>query len=1117
MKIKKLIIKNIESIVDAEIDFSQPPLSEEPLFLISGETGAGKTTILNAISLALYNTAPNLDSIESAELDRENLQTNNPRQLMRKGTGEAFVTLTYEGNDEKHYEATWSVHRSWGKANGTMQNVKRTIICKEDDKLWEHDNELKKVIQNSVGLSFDQFCRTTMLAQGQFSKFMNSNDKDKAEILEKLTGTERYASIGKKIFELAKAKSAEFDNLNSEIRGADLLSEEQKDVYRASIERLDKECKDYQALSDSFKLKIDWLNQNNNLANSLKEAEYRLAKADETLNGEEMKQKQTDITDLDATTDIRHIVEDLRSKSREIENANRLIESRKSSYVNLLKGINWLIECQRTLTEKNERLAKMLKAEERYVDMYRSVDLISSNIQYVIDKGNDITTYSQQILLLATELAKAEGLVGKCEAEVILCHKNTEQQEKIVEALAQQFKSLDMEALAKQLYDATNKINQINNAHKALQTFNERKQEYDAATEMLKEQRGALDNINAEHADKTRMLPEAEKLRDAAINIYEGQKRLTDHIEELRKSFKESTVCPLCGSHIEGLHTDSVISAELERSKKEADEAGRKAEKIKNDINRLNAERKQAEKNVKAAEESLTKKKSALDMAQKELDKYPSITAENYANLLAEATKEKQAVEHRFSEANELKTQLDNARSKLDKAQKKEEKANSDFVKKKEEKQSLHNQKATKESLKEASQQEQSKKVAELRQQLVIEDVDWENVDWLSVKTNICQRAKKYNEATSSLDETRQRMKAIADNMDSARNQLEAIKPFFIDVAIPADAAEEKNLSGEVQSLVGNVLKIVGAKAEAEKQQQQLKVLRDNYFNNDDNKYTIERINQLSGMSADIIASCRASIKKASDERSKAEGQKQQVCLLIANHQQQKPSFDEGDTLDLLTGKKQDTDNLFKANHEQSVRLKALLDNDAKRCAAIADKREKLEALRQERDNWNLLENHFGGSNGGKFKKIAQSYVLRTLLNKANYYLDMLSNRYELDCDDASLTINVIDKNQGGAIRNVGLLSGGESFIVSLALALGLSSISKEKINVDTLFIDEGFGTLSDDVLNTVINTLDRLHQVGGRRVGIISHVEKLCERIPTQIRLVRSGPSSSEIQVVRL
>lgn len=232
------------------------------------------------------------------------------------------------------------------------------------------------------------------------------------------------------------------------------------------------------------------------------------------------------------------------------------------------------------------------------------------------------------------------------------------------------------------------------------------------------------------------------------------------------------------------------------------------------------------------------------------------------------------------------------------------------------------------------------------------------------------------------------------------------------------------------------------------------------------------------------------------------------------HHNRQKPEIPHDASIESLTDKKNDIDTIVKTNHEERIRLQTILNNNAERLQLLTHKRELLEQLRHEKDNWNQLESLFGGAQGDKFKKIAQSYVLRALLEKANYYLQMLSNRYELECADGSLTINVIDNHQGGAIRNVGLLSGGEGFIVSLALALGLSAISKEKINVDTLFIDEGFGTLSNEYLEIVINTLDRLHQFGGRRVGIISHVAELATRIRTQIQVKRSGPSSSKIKV---
>lgn len=126
-----------------------------------------------------------------------------------------------------------------------------------------------------------------------------------------------------------------------------------------------------------------------------------------------------------------------------------------------------------------------------------------------------------------------------------------------------------------------------------------------------------------------------------------------------------------------------------------------------------------------------------------------------------------------------------------------------------------------------------------------------------------------------------------------------------------------------------------------------------------------------------------------------------------------------------------------------------------------------------------------------------------------------MTDRYELECQAGSLTILLRDFHQGGSARPACTLSGGESFLVSLSLALGLSSLSRQSLSVDTLFIDEGFGTLSSDYLNTVMDTLEKLHQMGGKKVGIISHVEGLKERIKTQIQVRRIDSSRSEIEVV--
>ena len=155
------------------------------------------------------------------------------------------------------------------------------------------------------------------------------------------------------------------------------------------------------------------------------------------------------------------------------------------------------------------------------------------------------------------------------------------------------------------------------------------------------------------------------------------------------------------------------------------------------------------------------------------------------------------------------------------------------------------------------------------------------------------------------------------------------------------------------------------------------------------------------------------------------------------------------------------------------------------------------------------MNTHIGDATGSKFQKIAQSYILGSLLNSANVYLRRLAPRYTLHAVPGTLYISLEDAYQGFASRGTDSLSGGESFLVSLALALALADIG-DSLSVNTLFIDEGFGTLSGQPLTNAIHTLRTLHSQSGRHVGIISHVEEVKANIPIQIQVIQEGNNSS-------
>ena len=174
-----------------------------------------------------------------------------------------------------------------------------------------------------------------------------------------------------------------------------------------------------------------------------------------------------------------------------------------------------------------------------------------------------------------------------------------------------------------------------------------------------------------------------------------------------------------------------------------------------------------------------------------------------------------------------------------------------------------------------------------------------------------------------------------------------------------------------------------------------------------------------------------------------------------------------------------------------------------------------LDQAEKECKQWEQFNTILGSSDGNKFRRIAQSYILGDLLHSANGYLRQFNNRYELEPSPTSLVILVRDLIQGD-LTSVTTLSGGESFMVSLALALALSNMTGRIFSMDTIFIDEGFGSLSPNYLDNVMETLNRLYDIGGRRVGIISHVEMLKERVPTQIQVFRDPDNNtvSRVQV---
>ena len=196
--------------------------------------------------------------------------------------------------------------------------------------------------------------------------------------------------------------------------------------------------------------------------------------------------------------------------------------------------------------------------------------------------------------------------------------------------------------------------------------------------------------------------------------------------------------------------------------------------------------------------------------------------------------------------------------------------------------------------------------------------------------------------------------------------------------------------------------------------------------------------------------------------------------------------------------------------------LQSQLDDNTRNQEKAAKAQKALEQAQETLRKWEVLNTYFGGT---RFRTLVQTYVLRPLLNNANLYLKQITPRYLLTCSEENeqLSILVLDNDNKRQVRSVTLLSGGERFMVSLALSLALSSLNRPDMNVNILFIDEGFGTLDEKSLDSVMETLGKLQEIAGlkeRRVGIISHRTELEERLPVQIRVEKRGEGRSQVTI---
>ncbi len=958
MKLQKLIIHNIASIENAIIDFEAQPLADSEVFLITGKTGSGKSTILDAICLALFADTPRLDGTKMQGDTKDgdvDVTIKDPRQLMRRNTGEAFVSLTFTGSNGIHYEAKWAVARARNKVTGNIQKKSWQLTNLDMDITYTKDKEISTEIQTAIGLDFSQFCRTTLLAQGEFTRFLNSKDDEKAAILEKITGVDIYSKIGKKVFELTDQKKKEWEKAQEKVKGTAIMSDEDIVAKREALAAYEAQLAQVRDASQKDKDKLQWMKTDADLEKAAHAASDDLQKAQAVVEGDDFKKNETTVNQWKVTIEARSWLAAIKNAEKTISEGKKRIE-----------------EGERSIAQENKNLAESL--------------------QPAFDKAQKEATDAQ-----ATYDNMALALKAQTTA----------------------LDALHLPELRKKRDEAKELQRNITAAFDRIESYNNEKERRANTENALKQ---AFEEMQTKQKESLEMEP---LIRDAKVKMDDRKLMLdkqSDTIDKfaqtLRQKLRLGDICPVCRQEIKSELPHEEELAQLVGSLREAyTEAESAHQELVNKKNKLEAEIKAAQKSYQTAKEAFDKDTSVGAAKQKVIEACKACGVE-----IDKGTPEKLAALKSDTDA-----QLLELEEKIAEGTKKE-----DLIK------------AEREALDKMAKTLDQLKTAALKAQQAISDCKG--------RINVAEEVIK----NTKLVQLTQAEETLSTNSQ----QLEA----FLGAHIDLDRERLALLDGYSSQDMGEIQ----AKIEADKN----KVLT------------------------------KKTLKDEADRKLKA-------------HRQAKPDLKEEETVEEIEARIKEHETTLADISEKKGAINQELTTDEENKKQLGVLKTESDEKQADYQKWSRLNQLIGDATGNKFRKIAQSYVLNSLIHSANHYMKTLTDRYTLKVVPGTFVISLEDAYQGYVSRAASTISGGESFLVSLSLALALSDIGKQ-LAVDTLFIDEGFGTLSGEPLQNAINTLRSLHTKSGRHVGIISHVEELQGKIPVQIQVKQEGNiSSSKVSVV--
>lgn len=1227
MKILKIRIKNINSLrCDDDkpmlIDLEASPLRDAGLFLITGNTGAGKSSIMDAITLALFGKVPRSTD-------------NNPKHVLTHGTDECLAEVEFETNDQR-YRAKWQLNQRTIKGRKGNEDRIDTKHYREIAELPSgtiltlKPNQVQdKITEILQGLTFEQFTRSVMLAQGEFARFLQGGE-DRSKVLERITNGEQYSQISEAAFlrhkEAARIRQ-EWDN-KLEQQSIQLLSDEELATIEQNIEAtrtridserqtLDEQEQALQQLQRAQQLDMQIANENEKLAKCEARQAEHVADFERLARHQELASLEPTLRQLDQLTnrqqqqhaqiaatkkDLEHFQLELIKVENNQQLQNRFYHELQTAFEQhqkLWQEVRQLdIELRTIKQQGNEAKAELDKSIQQKNDIERKQRDYNEALQTAAPRLETLRTWfeknalykklsttedifdikdiiskyehnQQQLKQLQTSIQnKEKELQANEQSQIQISNDYTEQNKKRQDLRLEYDRYVEVYKLEHDEYAFEN----LDIVHKRIKQQDEFIKDYHRIIELVEHHQILLEQINEQQDlraqyraqmgnwDKELLTLDDQWAHLSELRADQELQQFLLHALQHREHLHEGEACPLCLSKIHPFRNESTDKQQIWR---------RRLEKLQEEAHRNDEfEAKLKEKSARCANEQSTLRHQ-IETCRDRIEQLRQTLHEEEAQVYQLLQRwqlmgnlDERDIAELETQVADFETKIHQLKELIERAKlwKIEYQAAGEQANAWERQLNERKEQATRIRLdlnllqqerlllEERIEQQQTR----IRSLLEAYRVTWSPMQSLPACVEFLQQQKRLYDAHDQeekellskqleweqlLKSTHENIQLIAYTIEQQTKKVESLRQQWADKqhqrltkldeknpeteeekekhilqeTLAACQAIERSISDwreRKASAEGGLQRLEQQQRDDEAQLEQLQnLLRD--------ALAAHQLTDVEALRAHLLPEAE-STRIAMLQR-ELDTQQRICCEKISELQTARtllPDWDDEQLHALQQTIHSLKESINQANIERGQWQQQINDYHKHR-AEHAQLFAHVQRARTEESRWERLRRLIGSHDGKEFRRFAQTITLRKLVEMANRHLrHFIDGRYRLrQHAPDSLDLDIVDKFQADNQRALASLSGGETFLASLALALALADLAGGQTKIESLFIDEGFGTLDADTLQIAIDVLQTLRSQG-KTIGIISHVEQLQQTIPTQIQVIPRGSGFSEIRI---